>query len=366
MAPADRGARRSRRGVGDRGCRRRPGIGDHAGGRRATHRGRRPIASLPPSADPVGDPAARDGRGAEAAHVALAGVVGDFDRAAWHRAAATDTARRIGGRAARRRGRSGDPARRAPVAVAALQRAATLSADGRARGTRLLRAADVANEIGHMDVIAQMLAEAEPIDVPALEDRRQAWITALSLSGPRSPREKANLRSVVAAAQRAGEDGQDDLGLALLQFASARSWWLDPGLEIRSQIAAAARQLGGPDRRPRHLPELDRARGPRRRAARPARRAREVGGARQWERRTAIRDGRPLAGRAGPCRRLLQRLDRRPPQGGPAGPARPVLDDPRVRLRASRDAGDRGLRPRRGLAGSGSRPGSRSTSRPPT
>jgi DNA-binding CsgD family transcriptional regulator len=130
------------------------------------------------------------------------------------------------------------------VALEALQRAATLSPDGRGRGTRLLHAADVANEIGRVDVIAQMLGEAEPIDVPVLEDRRQAWITALSLSGPRSPREDANLQSVVAAAKRAGEAGQPDLGLALLQFASARSWWLDPGPEIRSRIAGTARELG--------------------------------------------------------------------------------------------------------------------------
>jgi DNA-binding CsgD family transcriptional regulator len=178
-----------------------------------------------------------------AAHGALAGVVGDFDRAAWHRAAATDlpdesVAALLDAAADRsiRRGALG-------VAVEALQRAATLSADGRARGTRLLRAADVANEIGRMDVIAQMLTDAEPIDDPVLEDRRQAWITALALTGPRSRREKANLRSVVAAAKRAGEDGQADLGLSLLQFASARSWWLDPGPEIRSQIAGTAREL---------------------------------------------------------------------------------------------------------------------------
>jgi DNA-binding CsgD family transcriptional regulator len=47
----------------------------------------------------------------------------------------------------------------------------------------------------------------------------------------------------VEAAQRAGQDRETDLGLALLQFASARSWWVDPGAEIRSQIAAAAREL---------------------------------------------------------------------------------------------------------------------------
>jgi DNA-binding CsgD family transcriptional regulator len=178
-----------------------------------------------------------------AAHGALAGVVGDFDRAAWHRAAATDlpdeSVAALLDAAADRAIRRGALV----VAVEALQRAATLSADGRARGTRLLRAAEVANDIGRMDVIALMLADAEPIDVPVLEDRRQAWITALSLTGPRSRREKAKLRSVVAAAERAGEDGRADLGLALLQFASARSWWLDPGPEIRTQIAGAARQL---------------------------------------------------------------------------------------------------------------------------
>jgi DNA-binding CsgD family transcriptional regulator len=178
-----------------------------------------------------------------AAHAALAGVVGDFDRAAWHRAAATDipdeSVASLLDAAADRAIRRGALV----VAVRALARAVTLSADGRARGMRLLRAADVANDIGRMDVIAEMLAEAGPIDVPVLEDRRQAWITALSLAGPRSRREKANLRSVIAAATRAGEDGQTDLGLALLQFASARSWWLDPGADIRSQIASAARQL---------------------------------------------------------------------------------------------------------------------------
>ena len=178
-----------------------------------------------------------------AAHDALAGVLGDFDRAAWHRAAATvapdEPAAALLDAAAERAVRRGA----LTVAVAALERAAALSADGRGRGTRLLRAADVANEIGRVDVIGQLLDEAEPIDEQALEDRRQAWLKALALTGPRSLREKANLRSVVAAARRAGEDGEADLGLALLQFASSRSWWIDPGVEIRSEIAAAARAL---------------------------------------------------------------------------------------------------------------------------
>ena len=177
------------------------------------------------------------------AHRALAGVVGDPDRIAWHRAAATDrpdeSVATLLDAAADRAIQRGAFV----VAVDALQRAATLSEDGRARGTRLLRAAEVANGIGRMDVIAHMLEESEPIDVPPLEGRRQTWITALGLTGSRSAGEDARLRSVVAGALQAGDEGRPDLGLALLQFASARSWWQDPGVEIRTEIARAAVRL---------------------------------------------------------------------------------------------------------------------------
>jgi DNA-binding CsgD family transcriptional regulator len=182
------------------------------------------------------------------AHAALAGVVGDADRVAWHRAAATDvpdeTVASLLDQTAERAMRRG--ARM--VAVEALERAAALSEDGHARGLRLLRAVHAANDVGRMDVIARALAESPPLETPDLEDRRQAWIIALSLSGPRSPRELEDLRAVVAAASRAGDDGERDLGLALLQFASARSWWVDPGVEVRSEIASAACQLA-PDPR---------------------------------------------------------------------------------------------------------------------
>ena len=300
------------------------------------------------------------------AHVALAGVVGDFDRAAWHRAAATDapdeSVAALLDAAAERAIQRGA----LTVAVAALQRAATLSADGRERGTRLLRAADVANEIGHMDVIGQMLADAEPIDVPVLEDRRQAWITALSLTGPRSPREKANSGPSSPRRSERGRTARRISAWPCSNSRSARSWWLDPGPEIRSQIASAARELADrtdsrvvflssiapEDHVDELLAYLDRAR--------------EVGRARQRGRRAAIRDGSPLAGRLGSRRRLLQCLDRRPPPGGPARPARPGADDPRLRS-ASISGRWRPWPPTSTrAAGSGSRPGSRSTSRPPT
>ncbi len=99
--------------------------------------------------------------------------------------------------------------------------------------------------------------------MPELEHRRQAWLTALALAGPRSARERERIENVVASALRAGDDGQRDLGLALLQFATARAWWLDPGVETRTRIAVAARRLApdGNDARAIYLraiaPEAD-------------------------------------------------------------------------------------------------------------
>ena len=94
-----------------------------------------------------------------------------------------------------------------------------------------------------MDVVGQMLAEAEPIDVPVLEDaaKHGSW---RSRSAARDlPARRSTCDPCVAAARRSGEDGQADLGLTLLHFATYRSWWIDPGVEIRSEIAAASRAL---------------------------------------------------------------------------------------------------------------------------
>ena len=101
--------------------------------------------------------------------------------------------------------------------------------------------AEVANDIGRMDVIGQMLADSGADRRPGRSRiAARPGSSRSSLSGPRPPPEG---RPPVRRRRRAdapGKDGQADLGLALLHFATARSWWIDPGLEIRSEIAAAA------------------------------------------------------------------------------------------------------------------------------
>ena len=176
------------------------------------------------------------------AHLALASVAQDPDRVAWHRAAAATTpdeatAALLDGAARRAEQRGALPA-----AVASLEQAARLSADGRARGTRLLRAADLAYEIGRFDITARLLGEAGSFETDALEARRQAWLLALELTGPKTTREERNIRLVIDAAQRIAADDVD-LARRLLEFAAARSWWMDVDPALASGVLEAAREI---------------------------------------------------------------------------------------------------------------------------
>ena len=174
-----------------------------------------------------------------ATHEALAGATGDPDRVAWHRSAAATRADEATAAlldaAAERAERRGALA----AALATLEQAARLSPDGQARGGRLLRAADMAYELGRYDIMGHLLEDADGLAAPALEARRQAWLLALKLTGPKTAREEQNIRLVVDAARRtAAEDV--DLAMRLLEFAAARSWWMDVGSDVCSTVVDAA------------------------------------------------------------------------------------------------------------------------------
>jgi DNA-binding CsgD family transcriptional regulator/tetratricopeptide (TPR) repeat protein len=188
-----------------------------------------------------------------AAHNALADVVLDPDRVAWHRAAAAigpdEAVALLLDAAAERADRRSAVA----VAAAALERAARLSPDSQARGVRLLRAADRAYELGRPDIMARVLRDAEPLDVPALEDRRQAWLLALELNGPKTVREEAHIRQVADAAEHAAADGHVDLGMALLLLAAARCWWIDAPADLRARVVEIAAAIAPDPADPRLL-----------------------------------------------------------------------------------------------------------------
>ena len=111
------------------------------------------------------------------AHTALAMVLtASPDRRAWHLAAAAlgsdeAVARELDAAADRARARGAHS-----VAVTALERAAWLSEDAGSRGRRLLRAAQIAFELGRPDLVLRLLANVDPAVLTTLERARMAWI----------------------------------------------------------------------------------------------------------------------------------------------------------------------------------------------
>ena len=129
------------------------------------------------------------------------------------------------------------------VAATALRRAAELSEPAQ-RARRLVAAAEVAFELGQLDVVPPLLREAEQLEPGPIEVARAAWINemidlrALSL---------ARVAAVIAAAEQAGEAGDRDLHFALLWFVATRFWWADPGPAPRRTLVEAASRLGDAD-----------------------------------------------------------------------------------------------------------------------
>jgi DNA-binding CsgD family transcriptional regulator len=186
-----------------------------------------------------------------AAHAALAEVLaGQPERRVWHRAASVvgtdeELASELEETAARALRRGGMAA-----AVMALQRAATLGEDGR-RAERLLRAAEIAFELGREDLVAGLLNEAGPLDLRPRERVRAEWIRESFADG--MPGDGSRARWLATIAGQAGADGDTDLALKLLYGAALRCWWAEPGQAAREEVVAAAERLDVSQSDPRVL-----------------------------------------------------------------------------------------------------------------
>jgi DNA-binding CsgD family transcriptional regulator len=187
-------------------------------------------------------------------HGALADVLADQpERAVWHRAASlvgpdekVACELEAAARHAHRRGGTA-------VAVSALQRAADLS-DGPHRAGRLLHAAELGFEIGRQDLVLGLLAEAETLGLAPRERARLTWIRESFTDG--IPGDGTQARSLAAAAELAGAEGDTDLALNLLYGAALRCWWTDPGQTARDDVLAAAGRLDAVQTDPRLLVAL--------------------------------------------------------------------------------------------------------------
>ncbi|MEV0900994.1 AAA family ATPase [Actinoplanes sp. NPDC049802] len=177
----------------------------------------------------------------QAAHAALAAVLqGQPDRQAWHRAAATAgpdelAARdldRTAGRALRRGG--------VAAALAALRRAAELTADPSARADRLLRAAELALESGQSAVVADLLAQAGSLDLTIRDQGRASWVGIVrgqwAQGEGSATAELAELAVEIAA-------GEPLLGLRMLWGAILHCYYGELGPVARQRVAAAADRM---------------------------------------------------------------------------------------------------------------------------
>jgi DNA-binding CsgD family transcriptional regulator len=185
----------------------------------------------------------------QAVHAALSEVlVGQPDRQVWHRAAATlGPDERVAAdldEAADRAGRRGAVA----VAIIALERAAELSERPGLRGRRLVRAAELAFELGRPELAVRLLGAAEPFELAADDRMRLSWLRdAFDASGWPGPQKVA---SFVESAEQMRLEGRADLALKLLRTIALTCYWANPADRTRELIVAGAERIAVADDSP--------------------------------------------------------------------------------------------------------------------
>lgn len=187
-----------------------------------------------------------------AAHAALAETLAGLpDRSVWHRAASTvgtDEAvasdLEAAATRARRRGASA-------VAVAALERAAALTDAPARRGGRLLRAAELAFELGRHDDVVRFLDGTQPSVLGSEDSTRLLWLREMLEDHLWS--RVARVEDSVALAEQMQRAGSPDRALAFLTTAALKCWRFNPPQETRDRVVAAAEELSVAEDDPRLL-----------------------------------------------------------------------------------------------------------------
>jgi DNA-binding CsgD family transcriptional regulator len=177
----------------------------------------------------------------QAVHAALAEALDDPQRRVWHRAMAADPPDEelaaqldaVASEALRRGGVAG--------AVAALEHGARLSAGSAVRADRLLRAADLAVELGRRDIVERLLVDAARLDLSPERRARLAWIRESFEDGLRDGATDA--LTLAELAESLVANGQVDIALRILWSAALRCFWTEPGRVAREHIVEVAERL---------------------------------------------------------------------------------------------------------------------------
>ncbi|MEK1886455.1 MAG: AAA family ATPase [Phyllobacterium sp.] len=175
-------------------------------------------------------------------HAALAATVSDqLDRHLWHRAAATigpdDELAGEYDRMAARALRRGAVA----MAIEVLEKAARLSSTARGKSDRLLRAAELAADLGQPELLKRLLRQADVDETDHLALARIGWCR--EIGQPPMVNDPAKIPTLVRLAAQANAAGAKDLASNLLWRAAQRCWWSNADGGIRESILAAAKSL---------------------------------------------------------------------------------------------------------------------------
>ena len=129
--------------------------------------------------------------------------------------------------------------------LAAIERAAELTADAIRRRSRLLRAAELALDLGQIEHADYLLDEIDPVDCGPLDRARLTLILERAEASTLSDVKAVD--SLLEAATRAKSAGGTDLALRLLQAAAIRSWSADMEPAVRNRILAVTRRIVAPE-----------------------------------------------------------------------------------------------------------------------
>jgi len=186
-----------------------------------------------------------------AAHLALADVIAEPDRRAWHRAGSVLGADE--GAAADLEAAAGRAQDRGATttALGALELAASLTPDGTVRARRLLASAELAFQLGEPTAVGRLLDAAARLALTPHDIARMTWLREIFHDG--RPGDPTAVAKLVVVARDASAEGDRNLALKLLQGAALRCWWADPGEAARTQVFEAVDQLARDGLDPRIL-----------------------------------------------------------------------------------------------------------------
>src|SRR5271163_3572045 len=174
----------------------------------------------------------------------LAEVVADPERRLWHRAMAAvgcdeELAAALDAHAAVARHRGA-----VAVAAAGLERAATLTPEPVRKGERLVRAAEIAYELGLVETARSLLQQVEAVEVGSLELARSAWLQHM-ISGDVWVQSGA-AKTFVEISRQMLAGGDADMALRSLVPIAHRCWWTRSRTRTREYLVDAAESCGIP------------------------------------------------------------------------------------------------------------------------